>query len=707
MVARRPLALIAGLLREIPTGDSIATDISAVPTAHAVSHGLGGTDPVTAASIGAVPTARLVSAGPGLSGGGALSADRTVRAHPSLLPELWTDWTTKPDGAIPATGDEGLPITVAIGAVGTALPVVSGGGVLFPGTGAIYLLQTTTNSRKIRRIGATFKLTSASVGAETFAMCAFVNTLISPQQASLHVIVTSTSWAIQCYDGTVVSMNVGNFATALAQEVEYRMEIILINDTLYATFPDGTVAQGTNAKVASISGIAATWEIVQGTAANALKILRTWADDLPDRVIGASEPRIGQIARRAIPTIFFDDVTQNIGIKTAAAPWADLFVAGVTASYDHILANSPSNPSHAARKDYTDAADAARVTLATVTTKGDLIVGTANAAVARQAAGADGLALVTDSTLTTGVKWAAPTPAAHAGRHGPGGSDDLSGYFLARAMLTAKGDIIAAQSSSVINRLAVGTDGQVLTADSVQGAGLRWAFPGLVPTTVKTAAYTAQPGELVLVDASAGPITITLPAVGAATVRTGVKKTDATANVVTVAAGAGQSIGVQSSTTLPGGLQTQFQIAEFRAVASATNYAVVAGQLALASLDLRYVRRDAIYDAGTSAATTLTPDLTNGWIQQLVSSVAAAGTLTVAVPTGTVVDRSILRLAIKATNAITVTLNASYLLSTGITSRSFALTAGQTLELGLEYGVRFGTAGSLWAIVSCPIINAS
>jgi hypothetical protein len=41
-----------------------------------------------------------------------------------------------------------------------------------------------------------------------------------------------------------------------------------------------------------------------------------------------------------------------------------------------------------------------------VNAKGDLVVGTADNAVARQAVGADGLALIADSTQATGVTWA-------------------------------------------------------------------------------------------------------------------------------------------------------------------------------------------------------------------------------------------------------------------------------------------------------------
>ncbi len=48
------------------------------PTAHATSHATAGSDPVSPASIGAVSTARAINSGTGLTGGGDLSADRTL-----------------------------------------------------------------------------------------------------------------------------------------------------------------------------------------------------------------------------------------------------------------------------------------------------------------------------------------------------------------------------------------------------------------------------------------------------------------------------------------------------------------------------------------------------------------------------------------------------------------------------------------------------
>jgi hypothetical protein len=59
-------------------------------------------------------------------------------------------------------------------------------------------------------------------------------------------------------------------------------------------------------------------------------------------------------------------------------------------------------------------------------------------------------------------------------------------------LLTTKGDIIAATSASNPDRLAVGANGTVLTADSAETSGLKWATPASSSPASASATVTTQ-----------------------------------------------------------------------------------------------------------------------------------------------------------------------------------------------------------------------
>lgn len=49
---------------------------------------------------------------------------------------------------------------------------------------------------------------------------------------------------------------------------------------------------------------------------------------------------------------------------------------------------------------------------------------------------------------------------------------------ITKALMTAKGDLLAASAASTPAALAVGTDGHVLTADSGEATGVKWSSIG-------------------------------------------------------------------------------------------------------------------------------------------------------------------------------------------------------------------------------------
>ena len=64
-------------------------------------------------------------------------------------------------------------------------------------------------------------------------------------------------------------------------------------------------------------------------------------------------------------------------------------------------------------------------------------------------------------------------------------------------ILDAKGDLIAATAADTASRLAVGTNGQVLTADSTAATGLKWATAAAGFTLINTTTFSAVASQSV------------------------------------------------------------------------------------------------------------------------------------------------------------------------------------------------------------------
>lgn len=75
---------------------------------------------------------------------------------------------------------------------------------------------------------------------------------------------------------------------------------------------------------------------------------------------------------------------------------------------------------------------------------------------------------------------------------------------VAKSLVDAKGDLVAATAADTVARLAVGANDTVLTADSAESTGLKWATPSSVPAgSISMYGAASAPTGWLLCDGSA------------------------------------------------------------------------------------------------------------------------------------------------------------------------------------------------------------
>jgi hypothetical protein len=79
-----------------------------------------------------------------------------------------------------------------------------------------------------------------------------------------------------------------------------------------------------------------------------------------------------------------------------------------------------------------------------------------------------GAVQLSDSTSSTSTTLAATANAVKT-------TYDLANGAIAKSIVDAKGDLVAATAADTVTRLAVGANGTVLTADSAEATGMKWA----------------------------------------------------------------------------------------------------------------------------------------------------------------------------------------------------------------------------------------
>jgi hypothetical protein len=221
------------------------------------------------AALGALSVLALAAC----SDAGAAPAPTPVAARP----RLHTRWTGRPDGPLPAAGDEGVPLR-AVSVDGAAAPAaIRGGGLvgnLPDAPGAVYVLQQLPT--RLRTIGARFGF---GPGSSAGSLCLAAWTAEPATDTNCHMVLTPDRWIYSiARDHALIHLGDGPLdlpqdGTPLTVQVDLDG-----GPTALLSLPDGHTQTVVDPGIATIPGVVANWEFYKDAAgATDVRLYETWA----------------------------------------------------------------------------------------------------------------------------------------------------------------------------------------------------------------------------------------------------------------------------------------------------------------------------------------------------------------------------------------------------------------------------------------------
>ena len=294
---------------------------------------------------------------PVLASDGTLEATALSAAYARPGAALRTDFSTKADAAAPATGDDGVAVT---------LNPTSGEGLLLVKDGLLQTPTLTGVTKKAaywqqplvgaKRIGGEFVMgpNSEEHGNVTLVFWEYlIPTPYYVPNSPLHLSFTETYWRLSVWEGgTTGSMATETmlitefYDTPLTVDWDpdvdgsgtvYRVEALIVDDTAIITLPDGSIATVTDSRIASIPANVACHEVYRNAAGSSEAAFRSiWADTRPAPVGGSTSlSETAQLVNGAETRInaALPDWAPVV-VQRAPTPAADITVPGSNADMD-------------------------------------------------------------------------------------------------------------------------------------------------------------------------------------------------------------------------------------------------------------------------------------------------------------------------------------------------------------------------------------